>query len=471
VGFGIRVQDPLVSLYPMFLVPHLKKMQILKAELLLGGEFSLSPLAETDLNIQAGEVWIMKAGAVGPRLTLKAWRAGEDEPPTPQLTAADSTYVTGSLALGADVFPGVPGAINAKFDDLHFWSAPIQPVSPSELEIQDGNTQTPSPSGPIRVQLLFPASDFHSLPASHRQLTGFALRPDITSRRANPATTHMTVRMSTTDASELSRRFADNLREDLVVFDGDVTFLDTNAASDSKAFDYAVYFTEPFVYDPSDGNLLLDVTASGFSPGGFWTDSRSRGDARSTIIVGDPGSPVANASGPWDWPTQFLFVSSLQQYRGDFNRNGLDVSDIDLMNTVVRSGTNENRFDMTGDGKVDQLDRRFWVDHIRRTYFGDANLDGVFDSGDLVSVFQAAQYEDAIPGNSTWATGDWDGDGDFTTGDLVQSFQDGGFERGPRPAFITVPEPSLSVLLGSTLLVLMMCRRWRFLLDFRDSHR
>jgi hypothetical protein len=258
----------------------------------------------------------------------------------------------------------------------------------------------------------------------------------------------------------VSPGFADNLRDDMVVFDGEVTFLDTNPAGfESKAFDYAVYFTDPFVYDPSDGNLLLDVTVTGFSPTGFWTDSRSRGDARSTIIVGNRGSPVTDASGPWDWPTQFLFVSSLQQYRGDFNRNGLDASDIDLMSTVVRSGTNENRFDMTGDGKVDHFDRRFWVDHIRRTYFGDANLDGVFDSGDLVRVFQAAQDEDAIPGNSTWAIGDWDGDGDFTTGDLVQAFQFGGFEQGPKLAFEIVPEPSLPALLGSMLLILAICRR------------
>ncbi|MCA9215413.1 MAG: tandem-95 repeat protein, partial [Planctomycetales bacterium] len=44
---------------------------------------------------------------------------------------------------------------------------------------------------------------------------------------------------------------------------------------------------------------------------------------------------------------------------------------------------------------------------------GDSNYDGVFDSGDLVLVMQAGEYEDGIPNNSTWEEGDWNGDGDF----------------------------------------------------------
>jgi hypothetical protein len=53
-------------------------------------------------------------------------------------------------------------------------------------------------------------------------------------------------------------------------------------------------------------------------------------------------------------------------------------------------------------------------------------------------VFGAGEYEDDIPGNSTWPTGDWNADGDFTSSDLVFAFQDGGYEQGPRAA--VVPE-------------------------------
>ena len=58
---------------------------------------------------------------------------------------------------------------------------------------------------------------------------------------------------------------------------------------------------------------------------------------------------------------------------------------------------------------------------------GDANGDGVFDSEDLMAIFQIGEYEDGIAGNSTFAEGDWDGDGDFTTEDLVLAFRFGGY--------------------------------------------
>ena len=63
------------------------------------------------------------------------------------------------------------------------------------------------------------------------------------------------------------------------------------------------------------------------------------------------------------------------------------------------------------------------------TVIGDSNLDGLFDSSDLVTVFQSAEYEDDIDGNSTWAEGDWNGDGDFTTQDLVFAFQTASYIR------------------------------------------
>ena len=56
---------------------------------------------------------------------------------------------------------------------------------------------------------------------------------------------------------------------------------------------------------------------------------------------------------------------------------------------------------------------------------GDANGDGIFNSSDLIKVFQAGEYEDGIPGNSTYAEGDWNEDGDFDSGDLVVAFQAG----------------------------------------------
>jgi hypothetical protein len=54
--------------------------------------------------------------------------------------------------------------------------------------------------------------------------------------------------------------------------------------------------------------------------------------------------------------------------------------------------------------------------------YGDANLDGRFDSSDLVAIFQAGEFEDGIAKNSSWNEGDWNADGDFTSADLIAAF-------------------------------------------------
>ncbi|MCA9217291.1 MAG: PEP-CTERM sorting domain-containing protein [Planctomycetales bacterium] len=105
------------------------------------------------------------------------------------------------------------------------------------------------------------------------------------------------------------------------------------------------------------------------------------------------------------------------------------------------------KFDVNGDETVDLQDRSYWVHELKNTWFGDSNLDGVFDSSDFVAVFKAGEYEDGIAMNSTWSTGDWNGDREFDSGDFVFAFKDGGYEQGARPATHAVPEPSSAVLI------------------------
>ena len=95
-------------------------------------------------------------------------------------------------------------------------------------------------------------------------------------------------------------------------------------------------------------------------------------------------------------------------------------------------------------GTVDRGDLDDLVSNILGTTVGDANLNGVFDSSDMVQVFQVGEYEDGIPGNSTWAEGDWDCDGDFTSSDMVLAFQRGGYARASQVA--SRPAPSRSDL-------------------------
>ena len=73
---------------------------------------------------------------------------------------------------------------------------------------------------------------------------------------------------------------------------------------------------------------------------------------------------------------------------GDYNGNGyLDAQDVDQLAEAIRVGSDDPRFDVTEDGAVNGLDHRYWVGSVARTYLGDANLDGEFNSSDMVQVF------------------------------------------------------------------------------------
>jgi hypothetical protein len=129
---------------------------------------------------------------------------------------------------------------------------------------------------------------------------------------------------------------------------------------------------------------------------------------------------------------------------GDFDLDDrLDADDIDLLNGAIGSASEDLAFDLNGNGNVDAGDSRFWVERVRGTFVGDANLDGRFTTRDLVVVFQAGTYQDNVPNNSSWDDGDWTGDAEFTQLDLVEAFQHGGFEQGPR-AVVKVTELSPS---------------------------
>ena len=146
---------------------------------------------------------------------------------------------------------------------------------------------------------------------------------------------------------------------------------------------------------------------------------------------------------------------------GDYSADGtLDVDDLNLLTSAIRSGSTHRQYDVDQSGAVDSADRQFWVTDLKSTWIGDANLDGVFDSGDLVAAFSAGKYDTGE--QAIWSEGDWNGDDLFDSGDLVTAFSDGGYEMGARTAVAAVPEPnSLALFVGLTLGTLGLVRRRR----------
>ena len=144
--------------------------------------------------------------------------------------------------------------------------------------------------------------------------------------------------------------------------------------------------------------------------------------------------------------------------RGDYDGDGLlTAADLDLQ-ASVGIATQDLTYDLNEDGVVDfDGDRIEWLHDLKGVYVGDADLNGLFDSADFVTVFTAGKYETDDPAG--WTEGDWDGNGAFDSADFVVAFVDGGYEAGAYPGAVkAVPEPNaalLSVLAMAGLLALM----------------
>ena len=149
---------------------------------------------------------------------------------------------------------------------------------------------------------------------------------------------------------------------------------------------------------------------------------------------------------------------------GDFDADGLlTAADIDLLSDAVLANATDSIFDLNTDGTVDSSDRTVWVEGLSSTYFGDANLDGEFNSSDFISVLIVGEYEDGIPANSGWADGDWNGDKEFSSSDFILALTGGGYEVGPRAAAAAVPEPGtvLGMMMGGLVMFIVGRRAQR----------
>ena len=157
-----------------------------------------------------------------------------------------------------------------------------------------------------------------------------------------------------------------------------------------------------------------------------------------------------------------LFIQGRQpSVPGDFDGDGeLTELDINALSQEIHGGGGNSLYDVNADGDVDLADHKMWVEELRNTYVGDADLNGEFNSSDFVAVFVAGKYE---TGQSVgWGQGDWNADLVFGSGDFVAAFVAGGYEKGLKPQATAVPEPAGGVLgcLG-LLLGILTCRRCR----------
>ena len=245
----------------------------------------------------------------------------------------------------------------------------------------------------------------------------------------------------------LDRRLGDNFGGS-VDLDGGRALIGASALSDRNLLGAA------YVFDVATGQQLAELRPSDIERRDSFGESVDLQGNRAFVAHPQDDDTNLNAG------AAYLFDLDLTQ-PGDFNHDGqIDVADIDLLTIAVRDGTYAALYDLNQDASVDQADRVIWVEQIAGTYFGDADLDGQFDSTDFVLVMQGGLYEDDVPGNATWTTGDWDGNAEFDTGDFILAMQSGGYEQGPRAAAVAaVPEPHCLPLAAIAGLALLTWRR------------
>lgn len=172
-----------------------------------------------------------------------------------------------------------------------------------------------------------------------------------------------------------------------------------------------------------------------------WPESAD-GQGRSLHRIGTGvfGSDADSWSGLNPTPGVATFAS----VPGDFDRNGLvDVADISMLFAQLRLPTPDPNYDLNSDRLVNVGDRDYMIHSILDTNYGDADLDGTFDSQDLIMVFQSGGYESATASNLTWAQGDWNGDGKFDTSDLTLAAQSGAYvpDRNAAPQGARLANP------------------------------
>jgi hypothetical protein len=175
-------------------------------------------------------------------------------------------------------------------------AAEIKIVSPSAYEDIEGESSVPdSCCGPFRYQQVFPAEDFAALGNKPHWLVGLTFRPDqdVTS----PGTVlgpDFEYRLTTMPVGppNLSMVFDDNLGSDFKHFYRGPQILvpEVQGAGPGPREFYNSDFpagVTPYLYDPSQGNLLVDAIARQ-----GWSTS-PRGDLVPGILTGLGGPPFA----------------------------------------------------------------------------------------------------------------------------------------------------------------------------------
>ena len=209
-------------------------------------------------------------------------------------------------------------------------TAKAEIIAPNANETVDGvstafpfaNTNNRFPlfvDGGVRYQQVYDASEFTTVAPGGELISGIRFRQDNTGAAFGPTViANTTIGLSTTSAGPdgLSSTFANNVGADSqVVRSGSLTVSSGFApgSGNTAAFDVIIDFTNPFLYNPANGNLLLDITNSDplNNDIGVFLDSVFEGGDSVSRLVSTEGDPTAEFGVPDSdgLVTEFIFFA------------------------------------------------------------------------------------------------------------------------------------------------------------------
>lgn len=165
--------------------------------------------------------------------------------------------------------------------------------------------------GSMRFQQVYGANEFAALPGP-QYLTTIAFRADgAYGEQFAAVAIDLRIDLSTTPAGAdgLSPTFADNIGPDRrTVLAGAITLSSaaTAVAGGTRFFDIVLALTDPFLFDPARGNLLLDIRSYGTTTTTQMDAVNVRADGLSRVVAHDAYATVG-AADTVGLVTQFTF--------------------------------------------------------------------------------------------------------------------------------------------------------------------
>jgi hypothetical protein len=225
-------------------------------------------------------------------------------------------------------------------------AAEIKIVSPSAYQDREGEGSLGEDCcGPYHAQVVFPAEDFAALGNKPHWLVYLTLRPD--KSVMSPRTVHwpeFEARLTTMPVGppNLSLRFDDNLGSSFQHwYRGPMTAVtDVNGPGPGPrefyVFGYPAGVT-PYLYDPSQGNLLLDTIArQGNSP----SHQRDQIPSMLTALAGSPFDTYGSRGGTSIFQFTFIPVPELSNPVSSGGQFQFTLTGETNVNYIIQTSTN-----------------------------------------------------------------------------------------------------------------------------------